>query len=415
MRTGLGICLLLSVLASGCNQREIGTCDITQRDCQVSVYYRVVNLRGDGYDPFGGLPPVTVISEDQFRAMLEEEAAREQATRGPSPVDKALALLHFTSSPGTPDAGIGSDGGGADGGSSTIDDEVTHIYAFYDPTSKTITIISHPSQTDSYARENAMVTLAHELVHALQDREIDLLRDDFRTSDEYLAFKGTVEGDARFYENLFTEDVRRMLGMPPRDALAMPDQDLDWVYANFDQVGSPYFAADYLMYPLGAKYEASAYRSGGNTAVRHAYAKAPIRTVGFLVGPDGRAPPVGTGDVCPAPAAVSLPTTGKTAGWDQFGAVSFYAFLRGWGVAHDVAFAAAQTWTGDFLRVQATADLSTTAVAWRLEFSADPPGSIAAALGSSGELSVSTGPGRIEITATDASTPLTWKASAGCQ
>jgi hypothetical protein len=129
------------------------------------------------------------------------------------------------------------------------------------------------------------------------------------------------------------------------------------------------------------------------------------------VGDDGRAPPVSAGAVCAA-ATANLSTIPTTTGLDEFGAVAWYAFLRGWGVAHDVAFATAQTWTGDSLRVQATADLGTTAVAWRLELSAAPSAEVARALGQGSALAVTTGPNSIEVTASDAVNPLTW--TSGC-
>jgi len=417
-----GTLLLLTGL--GCEQHAFKTCDITQRACQQDVYYHMLSLRGDGYDPFGGLPPVTVITEDQFRAQLEREQATA-AQSGPNPWDKALVLLHFNGSPSPPvtDAGAGGDGGaaangdaGGDAGSSTsaIDDEVAHIYAYYDPETKTVTVISHPVQTGDHPLEEAMITLGHELVHALQDRELNLSTQDIRTSDEYLSYKGVVEGDARFYEDLFTNDIRVMLGLGALDALQMPDQEVNYAYSHFDQLGSPLFAAQYLMYPLGAKYEATEYRSGGNAAVRHGYAKAPRHTVGFLVGPDGRVPPVSSGNVSPAPAVCSLLTKNSSASADQFGAVLIYTFLRGWGVSHNDAFSTAQSWTGDYLLVQANSDVSVTAVAWRLEFSTVPPTRIAQALAASGELSVNAAAGSIEITVTDSPTPLVWQPSANC-
>jgi hypothetical protein len=83
-------------------------------------------------------------------------------------------------------------------------------------------------------------------------------------------------------------------------------------------------------------------------------------------------------------------------------------------VDHAASFATAQTWTGDYLLVQANADLSTTAVAWRLEFSAAVPAAIALVLTASGELSVRTGAKSIEITTTDSTTPLVWIPSANC-
>lgn len=402
-------CLCSFVMAAiglGCSKPELASCDITQRTCQETIYFHLLSLRGDGYDPFGGLPPVKVISEDAFRTQLEEDAAKT-AAQGPNPWDKALTLLHFTTAPG-PNA----DGGASsDGGSSTIDDEVAHIYAFYDPATKRVTVISHPSGGDT--AEEAMITLAHELVHALQDKELDLASTDFRTTDSYFANSCVVEGDARFYENLFRKDVRTMLGQTSSDVLTWPDLELDWDYEHFDQLGTAMFAARALWYPLGAKYEATEYRNGGNAAIRHGYARAPGRTVGFLVGPDGVAPPVGSGNVCPSPYVSSLPTS-RTAGADQLGALLFYTFLRGWGVDHTTAFATAQAWTGDYLRMQASGDYATTAVSWRIELARPPSESIVQKLTATHELAASADSESLQINVSDAATTPQWT-KAPCQ
>jgi hypothetical protein len=404
----LGLLCLWSGFA--CGERSLSTCDITQRACQEDIYYRVLNLRGDGYDPFGGLPPVTVITEDQFRQQLVDEQAKTDQS-GPNPWDKALLLFHFTSSTGTSsDGGVGTDAGTDN---STIDDQVTHVYAFYDPTPKTVTIISHPSQTGPDAEKEGMITLAHELVHAMQDRESDLQKQDFATSDAYFAWDAMIEGDARFYEYLFENQLLN-LGYSQSTIVQMPDAELNYIYKHYDQAGAPMFAAKLLVYPLGAKYLATAYHQGGNAAVRHAYAEAPQHTVGLLVGADGRVPSAGSGDACPAPYVATLPTSGKTAGADEFGALLFYTFLRGWNVDQDTAFSTAQTWTGDFLRIQTAADFSMTAGVWRVELSAQPPASVAQALGATGELNVTTGTHSLQIQVTDSPTPLAWTAADSC-
>ncbi len=415
--------LLLLVSSLACSQPTLAVCDITQGACQEEVYYHDLSLRGDAYDPFDGLPPVSVMSEDQFRQALEQDASTASQS-GPNPWDEAMLLLHFTSNTssttapatgddggvGSGDAGAGSDAGT---GSATIDDEVANTLAFYDSSKKNVTIIDHPSQTGTEARKYAMITLAHEFIHSLQDRELNLDQRDFQTSDQYLAYDSVIEGDARFYEILFANDLLK-LGYTQSNIILVLDRMLGDYYAYLDQYQSSLFAAQALIYPLGAKYEATAYHAGGNAAVRHGYAKEPPHTVGFLVGPDGHVPPVGSGDVCPAPYVASLPKSGQTTGADQFGALLFYTFLRGWNVDHDVAFATAQTWTGDFLRVQASGDFTTTAVAWRIEFSAAPSPSIAQALMATGELTVTSGTQALQITASNSATPLVWTAAASC-
>jgi hypothetical protein len=403
-----GACLTSTLLGAGCQEHHFATCDITKRACQEDVYYRMLTLRGDGYDPLGGLPPVNVISESEFRDMLIQEQSAQSAD-GPSPWDKALALLHFTSD-GT--GGAGADGGTGDGGSgsSTTDDQVTHTYAFYDPKKKTITIISHPNQSGANAQEEAMVTLAHELVHALQDRQLDLNKDDFKTSDEYLAYDTIIEGDARFYEYLFVNQVLPLIHKRPADALAMPKDELDYVYHNATDEGTPMFVAQLLTYSLGATYEAREYRSGGNAAIRHGYSKEPHHTVGFLCADDGKAQPSINGDSCPGLVASSLTSRGA----DELGALMFYAFLRGWKVDHDTALAAAQDWTGDVILVQTNKSGSVTAASWRIELATPPPSAIANTLGGTGELTVTQQKNALQITATDSPTALTWKPSDVC-
>ena len=83
-------------------------------------------------------------------------------------------------------------------------------------------------------------------------------------------------------------------------------------------------------------------------------------------------------------------------------------------MSHETAFAAAQSWTGDYLQVQASKDLSTVAVAWRLEFSQALPANIASILGASGELTLATGAASLVITASASATPLEWQPTADC-
>jgi len=121
-------------------------------------------------------------------------------------------------------------------------------------------------------------------------------------------------------------------------------------------------------------------------------------------------PAVNASEVCTGVSVPSLTIRGE----DEFGALLFYSFLRGWGVDHATAFATAQSWTGDLLVVQATSDLTTMAVSWRLEFSTTPPSSIATTLSRTGELTATTATRALQITATNASSAPTWGATRFC-
>jgi hypothetical protein len=400
-----GACWAALLAAAGCSQHDLPVCDIAERACQVDIYYRMLSLRGDGYDPFAGLPPVSVITEDQYRDRLIAES-QQGSQDGPSAWDKALDLLHFTSNRNQADGGAGGDAGG-----STIDDEVAHTYAFYEPDKRAITIIAHPGQTTSTAEEEGMITLAHELVHAIQDRELDLNQEDFKTSDEYFAYDTIIEGDARFYEYLFAREVPGYVSATLSQVLTLPQRELDSTYNDFAGTSTPLFLAQLLVYPLGATYEAHAYSTGGNAAVRHGYSKEPRHMVGFLGDGQGHFPTVVVEDVCPS-YVESMPMNRTSAVADQFGAVMFYAFLRGWKVDHATAYAAAQAWTGDYILVQSSGD--TTAVGWQLQFSSDPPSGLAATLSAGGQLSVTAGMRSLQITVSDSPTALQWKPYPNC-
>ena len=390
-RAHLGAMAIWSLLALasglGC-QNDLTRCDITQSDCQSDVYYHLLSLRGDGYDPFGGLPPITVISEDQYRQQL---LSQPQTV---SPWDEALTLLHLQSTDAV-----------------NIEDEVTNIAAFYSIGTKAVTVVSHPTQAGADAEANAMITLSHEFTHALQDRELNLLRSDFQTTDSYLAYDTLIEGDARFYELLFANDLLS-LGYNQSNLTSMLDRYLVRAYGELDQYGSSLFAARILTYWLGARYEAVEYGSGGNAAIRHGYASEPNRTVGFLSSDDGTYPAVGTGSACRAP-VVSMGSNSTNFG-DEFGALIFYAFMRGWGVSHLTAYATAQGWLGDSVRVQTSQDLATTAVAWRIELSNAVPLEVTQALGSTGELAVSTGNDSLLVTVSNSASPFTWDNAYNC-
>src|ERR1700690_367808 len=139
-RTRCGNIAMVSLLSLatmlGC-QDDLSRCEITQSDCQEEIYTHTLSLRGDGYDPYGGMPPTSVITEDQYRQLLLTQP------QSAGPWDRALTLLHFTSTT----AG------------SYIDDEVANVQAYYSWSTKSVTIVSHPTQTGTDAENNSMITL----------------------------------------------------------------------------------------------------------------------------------------------------------------------------------------------------------------------------------------------------------------
>ena len=82
MTRGLPLSVITLALLTGCHGRDLELCDIAQSDCQQDVYYADLRLRGDGYDPFGGIPPIRT-----GRALV----GRRPAPAASAPLDRGCA------------------------------------------------------------------------------------------------------------------------------------------------------------------------------------------------------------------------------------------------------------------------------------------------------------------------------------
>ena len=143
-RLACGLALACTLALGAC--AEGGTlqpCNITQRACQEDIYYAVLRLRGDGWDPFAGLPPIRTISVEQYRAELER--GRDEATPVPAPApdakpkadpwSTALQLLGLV----TPATSVAE---------ASVDSQVDNVAAFYAPSVRKVTVIDRGGQRD---------------------------------------------------------------------------------------------------------------------------------------------------------------------------------------------------------------------------------------------------------------------------
>jgi hypothetical protein len=411
------LALVSLALLAGCRDRELSLCDITQSDCQEDVYYADLRLRDDGYDPFAGIPPIRTIDEAQYRSELESRAAA-----APSPAapwwDAALALLHLLPSTG-------------DANSNLIDNQVKNTAAYYDQTARKVTIIAHPAKvTDDETRVRntlrSMDILAHELVHALQDRELDLNTSP-TSSDGDFARRALIEGDASLYDYLFYGEAvaqavgGRMLRPNPLDYFTYwrdvdfsddPKQD-----GNFASLGPPLLAAYWTVYPLGGIWLASRWNAGGNDAVRHAYGEAPQRSLDFLLPPGSTPPP--EIDIYCAPAVPNEYRNPEDPygnyGRDRFGAIDLFAYLMAFGVPSAESLAGALLWRNDLIFVYYNPATQKTAVAWRFELASPLPGSVLAKLTTAGGPVVLQEGSTLLVTASDDETlKATWAPGTAC-
>ena len=357
----------LSLLA-GCHDRTLKVCDITQPDCQQDIYYADLSLRGDGYDPFAGIPPIRTITEDEYRAKLEADAAKQPPE--PAWLDAGLALMGLL--PAT-----------ADTQSASIDNQVQNTAAVFYPDTHDVFVIAHP-ELNTDPRDN-MSYLAHELIHALQDREINL-HSQPQTSDEYFAYKALIEGDASLYQILFLYELP-LPATVSRDPLTIFSRwrqdnlsDDPSLQDNFASLGPPFYAAFWLVYPLGGVWLSDSWDKGGNTAVRHAYGKAPQRSLDYLLGPGVAAPASKNISCGPTAPAEFKQSDGTAYDADSFGAIYLFAYLMAWNVPASDALSSSLLWRYDVIFFFYNQSTQKTAVTWRIELDSPLPASVLAAL-----------------------------------
>ncbi len=150
----------------------------------------------------------------------------------------------------------------------TVRDVFSDIYGesvqgYYSPSEDRIVVVSD-SPTPAIARG----TLAHELVHALQDQRFGL-GDDLPTQDAQLAVSSVVEGDARYVETLYGDRCGAewsCVDNPPRSSGGSASFD----YGVFTVLYAPYSEGPTLVDSLRTR--------GGWAAVNELYRNPPAST-----------------------------------------------------------------------------------------------------------------------------------------
>ncbi|SFK58747.1 hypothetical protein SAMN04487950_0043 [Halogranum rubrum] len=139
------------------------------------------------------------------------------------------------------------------------------VLGFYSPSRDRIVIVS-----DSETPQINRGTLAHELVHALQDQQFGLASD-ARTQDAQLARSGIVEGDARYVEYLYEDRCES----GAFDCIPKPERSGG---SSSDRSAPGVFVTIYTPYSEGPALVDSLYRRGGWDAVNDVYTNLPAST-----------------------------------------------------------------------------------------------------------------------------------------
>jgi hypothetical protein len=370
--------LLVLVLALlGCGpERELEPCNIATESCQEDIYYALVRMRGDGFDPFAGVPPINTVPLETYRMQLQAAAeARQRAAMQepcmlpdpdePVPVvpwDFALQVLGLVE-PSKPSC------------QASVENQVSNVAAYYSPATRSVTVIDRGFERDDFFDTGLLL---HELTHALQDRELsgDFIDD---TTDGTLAARALTEGEATFYQHLSHFE---MDGAAP--------ERFDWHHGYTNNLlggrvfltgvnnkgepneKSPFYGVRWFIYPLGARFLSDAWERGGNAGMRHAYATQPRHIGQFMTPYDEES----EGVRAVLDPALSCPVEPPGEGWerpgfDRFGALLVYALFTGAKVSDEVAWPIASGWDDDLIYVFFEPEDEIVLVSWRIRLADD--------------------------------------------
>lgn len=333
-----------------CEHLDHAPCDVRAPVCHQRLFALATCLRGD---QAGELPPITVVSEATLGEMLIAEAAERPLPAHLAAQDFAWSALALTAP-------------GVLAPSMRAADAAKWIGGFYKATTKAITLVDHGKWFDP---ASASPVLLHELVHALQDREVDLAQVSAGivwTQDASLAANAIVEGEARMQETRYRA---ALAGYEVDDADLMKhfDNAVSVDQAAFLKDPSPLTTSSQgFPYEWGARYVYDTWQMGGMDAV-HARLLAPPTTTRVLMASVDRAL-----EPEPTPALPAAPMPGGEwleAGSDTMGAWALFLSLA-MNAPTEVAQAEtlALAWRADGLFLYERAvPAAGSAFAWRIE------------------------------------------------
>ena len=343
----------------GCEQFSYSFCDIRSPKCQSDLFELVGCLRGE--DLAGaGPPPVSVLSEADATAMVLEQtdtpAAAPDAEVDFSAKVRGLELL------GLVDPGLIASQ------SDVVDVTIEAVAAFYQPTTRSVVIIDRGDPLDD---SDADAVLAHEFVHAWQDRRHDLNSfgdEPDLESDRALALNAVVEGEAMVYQLLLMlayrgVDLKQANYTGMWQSLVVQGEEL----ASAE--GSPMITAPGIFpYTYGTRYMGEHWLDGSHEELDSIFAQPPASSLEVMLDSSGASMPViEPFEVMPSPLDGYRHVVNDVAGaW-----VVFSRLLDLAGSAYaDSLRELSSHWRGDrFWVYQTEDDRRDTAVVWWIDWS----------------------------------------------
>ncbi len=248
---------------AGCESEAYAPCDILQAACQARVFATVSCLRGM---PDAPPPEVRTITQGEYEAELSAPAAEDE---GVTPEAEAAALADNRSVERTLEL-LGLAQAGDLTPASYIELFATTVPGYYSSADQRVTVIEQ-SEARRDDPGGDTVLLAHEFVHALQDRDVGLLAlyEGVTTFDQSLAIQSVVEGEASMIESFFAAAMWGLEG-----DLDFRSHFTSWVEEREEDFGdqSPLLVSRrYFPYSYGARYVYNVFSQGGMPLVRDLY------------------------------------------------------------------------------------------------------------------------------------------------
>ena len=345
--------LALGLVALGCGDSDtpaaprgpidLGSCDITDSDCQRAIYESVAaSLEASD----ASMPSIRTISVDQHEQEVRSGLDIEDLS-GEDPETRGLRLLGFI-----PEASESVTAAQAEYW-------ITRVAAYYSRGSNAITVIDR-----DYESGSAQTLLAHEFIHAIQHSQFNLgtVSSGADTEDGSVGVRSVIEGDAVYSSYSWIYD---QLGYASDeiDWAAIVEESTDRLRASAaDETLALIDTASSFPYAYGFGFMTALSLDAGLDGRSGAFLMPPTTTAEVMTGYGIDPPPADFPEV-----AHPAPLGGDTAEIEnRVGAWYVYAFLRRQGLADEDAWAAAIHWVGDELAIYEEAD--EVVAVWRVRF-----------------------------------------------
>jgi hypothetical protein len=331
----------------GCEAFDYSGCDILDPTCQENTVGLVRCLRGT---PGTQVPAIRLMTKEQFEAELRSTVAEEDHTWD-QVHEEGYGFLGLLA-PGSLVPGA------------WIESTVKRVAGSYRWKDKQIIVLVSDGDAERDLEHDTLV-LAHEVVHALQDKEYDLRQwfEPAATSDTNLAAMSVVEGEARLYQTLLAACF-----------WGLPAEGLDLTkrfsaYAKFAdeellKEASPLLhAKSGFPYGHGARFVHLHWQRDGHHGIDGLFAAPPVATHPILLSEHVLAPELAV----EIPDQKPVPLDGyELVDSNVLGAYMLYVILTRQGIDSTRVQRWVSDWRGDRLWLFGNKDTNEVAMTWRV-------------------------------------------------